>query len=147
MAGSAEDYRNLFFDNWQPGTEARLGDPRRKYYFYRQTWNTPGNDSPLYLSGNAYLFPLDFSNTNENGETLQCSLQLVPNHLQFTPDESTWCSNIGGYWGRAHGNDEGTPPDSFTRTAVGVYPAGGSFDNQPDVQIYDGSLANYQQVQ
>ena len=141
MAGSAEDYRNLYFDNWQPGTEARLGDPRRKYYFYRQTWNTPGNDSPLYLSGAAYLFPLDFSNTNENGETLQCSLQLVPNHLQFTPDESTWCSNLGGYWGRAHGNDEGTPPDSFTRTAVGVYPAGGSFDNQPDVQIYDGSLA------
>ena len=51
MAGSFDDYRNLYFDNWQPGDEARLGDPRRKYYFYRQTWNTPGNDSPLYLSG------------------------------------------------------------------------------------------------
>ena len=140
MAGSSDDYRNLYFDNWQPGTEARLGDPRRKYYFYRQTWNTPGNDSPLYLSGAAYLFPLDFSNTNENGETLQCSLQLTPTHLQFTPDELTWCSNLGGYWGRAHGNDEGTPPDGFTRTASGVYPAAGSFDNQPDVQIYDGSL-------
>ena len=140
MAGTAEDYRNLYFDNWQPGTEARLGDPRRKYYFYRQSWNTPGNDSPLYLSGAAYLFPLDFSNTNENGETLQCSLQLTPTHLQFTPDELTWCSNLGGYWGRAHGNDEGTPPDGFTRTASGVYPAAGSFDNQPDIQIYDGSL-------
>jgi hypothetical protein len=140
MAGSSDDYRNLYFDNWQPGTEARLGDPRRKYYFYRQTWNTPGNDSPLYLSGAAYLFPLDFSNTNENGETLQCSLQLTPTHLQFTPDEQTWCSNLGGYWGRAHGNDEGTPPDGFTRTASGVYPAAGSFDNQPDIQIYDGSL-------
>ena len=140
MAGSSDDYRNLYFDNWQPGTEARLGDPRRKYYFYRQTWNTPGNDSPLYLSGAAYLFPLDFSNTNENGETLQCSLQLTPTHLQFTPDELTWCSNLGGYWGRAHGNDEGTPPDGFTRTASGVYPAAGSFDNQPDIQIYDGSL-------
>merc|ERR1712146_172500 len=27
------------------------------------------------------------------------------------------------------GNDEGTPPDNFTRTAVGVYPAGGLFDD------------------
>ena len=44
--------------------------------------------------------------------------------------------------GRHHGNDEGIPPDNFTRTAVGVYPAGGSFDNQPDIPNYDnyGSL-------
>ena len=141
MAGSFDDYRNLYFDNWQPGTEARLGDPRRKYYFYRQTYMTPGNQVALYFSGAAYLYPLDFGADSSNGETLQCSLQLTPNHLQFTPDEQTWCSNLGGYWGRAHGNDEGTPPDAFTRTASGVYPAAGSFDNQPDVQIYETSLS------
>ena len=48
-----------------------------------------------------------------------------------------WCSNFLGYWGRHHGNDEGTPPDNFTRTAVGVYPSGGSFDNMPDIVNYD----------
>ena len=141
MAGSFDDWRNLFFDNWQPGTEARLGDPRRKYYFYRQTYNTPGNQTALYFSGAAYLWPLDFGGSSANGETLQCSLQTVPFHLEFTPDEATQCSNIGGYWGRAHGNDEGTPPDAFTKTAYGVYPAGGSFDNQPDVQIYETTLS------
>ena len=141
MAGSYDDYRALYFDNWQPGTEARLGDPRRKYYFYRQTWGTPGNETALYYGGAAYLYPLDFGGDTSNGETLQCSLQTVAFHLEFTPDEETHCSNIAGYWGRAHGNDEGTPPDNFTRTASGVYPAGGSFDNQPDVQIYETTLS------
>ena len=141
MAGSYDDYRALYFDNWQPGTEARLGDPRRKYYFYRQTWGTPGNQTALYYGGAAYLYPLDFGGDTSNGETLQCSLQTVAFHLEFTPDEETHCSNIAGYWGRAHGNDEGTPPDNFTRTASGVYPAGGSFDNQPDVQIYETTLS------
>ena len=41
----------------------------------------------------------------------------------------TYCSVPNGYWGRSHGNDEGTPPDNFFRTAVGVYPAGGRFDD------------------
>jgi len=141
MAGSFDDHRALFFDNWQPGTEARLGDPRRKYYFYRQTYGTPGNQTALYFSGAAYLYPLDFGGDTSNGETLQCSLQTTPFHLEFTPDEATQCSNLNGYWGRAHGNDEGTPPDAFARTAQGVYPAGGSFDNQPDVQIYETSLS------
>jgi len=141
MSGTFDDWRNLFFDNWQPGDEARIGDPRRDYYFYRQTYNTPGNQTALYFSGNAYLWPLDFGGDSSNGETLQCSLQTVPFHLEFTPDEYTHCSNVSGYWGRAHGNDEGTPPDNFTRTAVGVYPAGGSFDNQDDVMIYETSLS------
>ena len=141
MAGSFDDHRALYFDNWQPGTEARLGDPRRKYYFYRQTYGTPGNQTALYFSGAAYLYPLDFGGDTSNGETLQCSLQTTPFHLEFTPDEATQCSNLNGYWGRAHGNDEGTPPDAFARTAQGVYPAGGSFDNQPDVQIYETSLS------
>jgi hypothetical protein len=141
MAGSFDDWRNLYFDNWQPGEEARLGDPRRDYYFYRQTYNTPGNQTALYFSGAAYLWPLDFGGDSSNGETLQCSLQTVPFHLEFTPDEETQCHNISGYWGRAHGNDEGTPPDAFARTAVGVYPAGGSFDNQDDVMIYETSLS------
>ena len=43
-----------------------------------------------------------------------------------------------GYWGRHHGDDDGTPPDNFTRTASGVYPAGGRFDDNPDVFPYDG---------
>ena len=84
-------------------------------------------DGRFGAAGTAYLY-----NGDGNGETLSCSLQEAPTHMQFTPDEEIWCSMPIGYWGRVHGNDEGTPPDGFTRTAVGVYPSGGSFDGYPD---------------
>ena len=129
-------------------------DPRRRYYFYRQQWITPGQAGMLYaFDAGPYVWPLSWGGNAEdtaNGETLQCSLQLQPFHLDFTEDGADeygmvgrWCAGHLGYWGRHHGNDEGTPPDNFTRTAVGVYPAGGSFDNQPDVPNYDnyGSLS------
>ena len=128
-------------------------DPRRRYYFYRQQWITPGQTGMLYaFDAGPYVWPLSWGGgpaDTANGETLQCSLQLQPFHLDFTEEGEDaygmvgrWCAANLGYWGRTHGNDEGTPPDNFTRTAVGVYPAGGSFDNQPDVPNYDnyGSL-------
>ena len=118
-----------------------ISDPRRRFYFYRQNWGTPGNYS-LIEDVNGIFGPageiLAFG-INENGETLQCSLQNTPNHLEFTPNEDYWCSVQLGYWGRNHGNDEGTPPDNFTRTANGVYPAGGSFDGREDAFPYVGS--------
>ena len=129
-------------------------DPRRRYYFYRQQWITPGQTGMLYaFDAGPYIWPLSWGGgpaDTANGETLQCSLQLQPFHLDFTEEGEDaygmvgrWCAGNLGYWGRTHGNDEGTPPDNFTRTAVGVYPAGGSFDNQPDVPNYDnyGSLS------
>jgi len=86
-------------------------DPRIRYYFFRQVACTPG----------ASCMP------EGNGETLQCSLQVAPAH--YTAADIPFCFLEDGYWGRPHGNDEGTPPDNFTRTAVGVYPAGGLFDD------------------
>jgi hypothetical protein len=52
----------------------------------------------------------------------------------------TYCNIDNGYWGRDHGNDEGIPPDSFRRTAMGVYPAGGKFDSETfeSVQLGQG---------
>ena len=115
-------------------------DPRRRYYFYRQSWVSPGNyalfEDVLGLFGPPGVIYI--SNGADNGETLQCSLQAIPLHLQFTPDEAIWCSLHLGYWGRMHGNDEGIPPDNFTRTAVGVYPTGGSFDWRADAFPYVG---------
>jgi len=113
-------------------------DPRRRFYYYRQNWATPGNYNLYSSGGSVFLYTAD-----TNGETLQCSLQTTPSHLQFTPQEPYWCSVQMGYWGREHGNDEGTPPDNFTRTASGVYPAGGSFDDNPDVFEYTGTFPNY----
>jgi hypothetical protein len=100
---------NIYQSNWIMETMLNLGDPRIRYYFYRQVDATPGADAP------------------PNEETLACSLVVPPQHFQ--DGGFTYCSVPNGYWGRTHGNDEGTPPDNFTRAAVGVYPAGGLFDD------------------
>jgi hypothetical protein len=138
---------NIYQSNWliktmvgPMGDGSETTDPRRRYYFYRQNWQTPGSYS-LIEDVNGLFGPegdiLVFNGAG-NGETISCSLQDTPTHLQFTPDEEIWCSMPLGYWGRFHGNDEGTPPDNFTRTAVGVYPAGGSFDGRADAFPYIG---------
>lgn len=83
-------------------------DPRIRYYFYRQNEFTPGSDG-----------------TDPDLETLECSLQTAPAHYAGFP----FCTLENGYWGRDHGNDEGIPPDGFLRSIIGVYPAGGAFDD------------------
>jgi len=109
----ADDYTpsgaNIYQSNWLMELMLNNDDPRIRYYFYRQTDATPGADAPA------------------NEETLACSLAVPPQHYQ--DGGFTYCSVPNGYWGRSHGNDEGTPPDNFFRTAVGVYPAGGRFDD------------------
>jgi hypothetical protein len=158
----ANDYTdsgaNIYQSNWLMNTMvpgfgdfSASTDPRRRYYFFRQTWRTPGTTSLFEdvegrfgAAGSVYT-----DSSDGNGETLSCSLQDTPTHLQFTPDEDIWCNLDLGYWGRTHGNDEGTPPDNFTRTAVGVYPAGGSFDGYPDAAPFiaqfdsDGDYIGY----
>jgi len=104
---------NIYQSNYLMATMLENDDPRRRYYFYRQVCGTPG---ALDCQGN----PVD-----ANEEELACSLVIPPPHYEGF----IYCSVDGGYWGRSHGNDEGTPPDNFRRTAVGVYPAGGLFDD------------------
>jgi len=147
MDGDINDWYATTVTDWNNGV-APINDPRRRYYFYRQNRMTPGNNQMIKAFGAVYMYPYDWAGDSSNGETLQCSLQDQPFHLEFTPDgdnsfgDGRWCSNFLGYWGRHHGNDEGTPPDNFTRTATGVYPSGGSFDNMEDIGDYDtvGSL-------
>ena len=96
-----------------------IKDPRMVYYFYRQVSETPGFDSAA------------------NEEVLECGLPgyFVPQQLRN--DDTPFCAPTNaasapasGYWGRDHGNDNGTPPDGFLRTIRGVYPAGGTFDEE-----------------
>ncbi len=100
---------NIYQSNWTMETMLDLDDPRIRYYFYRQVDATPGADAPA------------------DEENLACSLVVPPQH--YIDGGFTYCSVPNGYWGRSHGNDEGTPPDGFLRTASGVYPAGGRFDD------------------
>merc|ERR1711967_152681 len=91
-------------------------------YDFQFTWGsneaTPGFDGPA------------------NEEVLECGLPgyFVPPQLQadnqpFCAPTNSVSSPSFGYWGRDHGNDNGIPPDGFLRTLRGVYPAGGTFDD------------------
>ncbi len=115
----ADDYTpsgaNIYYSNYLMETMLEKDDPRIRYYFYRQINGTPGAND---ING-------DFVEADE--ELLACSLVVPPQH--YIDGGFTYCSVDNGYWGRSHGNDEGTPPDGFQRTAAGVYPAGGRFDD------------------
>jgi hypothetical protein len=115
----ADDYTpsgaNIYQSNWLMENMLLKNDPRIRYYFYRQVNGTPGA-----LDANGV--PVDPSE-----EELACSLAQAP--LHYVDGGYSYCSVNSGYWGRSHGNNEGTPPDGFQRTASGVYPAGGRFDD------------------
>ncbi len=91
-----------------PSTYDTFDDPRRRYMFYRPYTNY----------------------STVNGTTITCSAG-VPEPAWFTDPTMPFClpAATGGYWGRDHGDNSGTPPDAPYRTAYGVYPGGGAFDN------------------
>jgi hypothetical protein len=107
---------------WLMGTMLELDDPRLRYFFYRQTPCTPGASC----------------NPGGSQTTLTCSVAPRPNHF---PSNMLFCSLEDGYWGRDHGNAEGIPPDSFQKTSGGVYPIGGSFDDDRFTSVTVGGGA------
>lgn len=118
----ANDYTpsgaNIYQSNWLMNEMIESNDPRIRYYFYRQNGCTPG----------ATCDPAG------DGQTLSCSLIAPPVHYVNPPNGNgnfggIFCFLEDGYWGRPHGDDQGTPPDNFFRTATGVYPSAGFFDD------------------
>ncbi len=93
-------------------TDYDVVDPRLRYYVYRQ----------------------DDDATNEDFFTLDC--QELTRPRQYGPDQPFCTADPAlGYWGRDHGNDDGIPPDDQKRSIVGVYPAGGAFDDDSALGI------------
>jgi hypothetical protein len=82
-------------------------DPRWRYYLYRQ------------VGSNAHAFTIDPKNVG-------CGTK--PEH--YAPTD-IFCQFEPGFYGRDHGDDSGTNPDSPFITAAGVYPAGGKIDAKP----------------
>ncbi|MGB0788403.1 MAG: SusD/RagB family nutrient-binding outer membrane lipoprotein [Marinirhabdus sp.] len=109
---------NIYQSNWlmevmqgADKSDPADDDPRIRYYFFRQANCTPGASC----------------DPDGDGQFLSCSLETAPIH--YTTNGVSYCWLEDGYWGRDHGDDDGTPPDNFLRTAVGVYPAAGLFDD------------------
>jgi len=84
--------------------EKGIKDPRLPYYFYRQTLKDP----------------------LELGESLGIGGDLLPCD---GANNYNYCYIGEGYWGRDHGDDEGIPNDGIYRTAFGIYPGGGAYDD------------------
>ncbi|MEO0572249.1 MAG: SusD/RagB family nutrient-binding outer membrane lipoprotein [Bacteroidota bacterium] len=104
-AGGAGEYQS----NWFMGLMDSTGDPRTRYYFYRQTAEVPGAEIP------------------PDEELLSCSLEAPPQH--YIDAGFTFCWLDNGYWGRDHGDADGVPPDGLLRANYGSYPVGGKFDD------------------
>lgn len=92
-------------------------DPRVRYYMYRQV----------------------LTNTTNVSEQ-ECVSQIAPPH--YLSGNFPYCNPAGnrGYWGRDHLDPDGIPPDNLKRTAYGVYPAGGRFDNNSGAPVNNTAL-------
>lgn len=108
---------------WEMTTEKGFVDPRARYYFRRQI-NARNNQ--LAANGQPAIALT----------ALSCQGQLSPGH--YSPGMA-FCMTGDGYFGRDHGDPSGIPPDATFRTAFGIYPAGGDFDN---LRVNTGSSAS-----
>jgi len=94
--------------------EEPVVDPRIRYYFYRKTGDAVGLDPNVYSC--------HFSNLPDQS--------AQPAHYADIDPRLPYCvAWEDGYFGRDHLNAEGIPPDGPFRTAYGIYPAGGQFDD------------------
>lgn len=110
---------NWLMDQMRNGQDA-AEDPRIRYYFYRQVDDVVSNVDP------------------DSGSEKRCIIQTIPPHYDANDILYCYPENNRGLWGRDHGQDDGIPPDGFLRTAFGIYPAGGRFDDS-SFEIIDGN--------
>jgi len=110
------DYQSNYY-MWLLVGEKEVDDPRTRWYFYRQ-------DTDL---------------SDEGGDVFDCVLTNTPSddipigqfdhYTDIDPNLPFCVAADNGYFGRDHGNGGGLPPDGNVRTVYGLYPAGGSWDN------------------
>lgn len=97
-------------------------DPRAGFYFYKQRSINSGI-SIIDVPGRTR--PQHYNETNYNS--------FFDPNIRSCYTVSNWTGQnsitTGGYLGRDHGNNAGTPPDANIRSVVGVYPVGGAFGN------------------
>ncbi len=105
---AASDYLGNHF-MWALTVEKGIVDPRTRYYIYRQIDNIT-NDPRL-------------PDQTTTQFALACYYRASP-----YPAGTPYCIIGTGYWGRDHGNNEGTGPDNLLKSTWGLYPVGGEFD-------------------
>ena len=110
------DYQSTYYMHHLT-VQKGFDDPRVRYYMYRQV----------------------LANTT-NPDEQECINQLPP--PQYLVGGFPYCNPAGnkGYWGRDHLDPDGIPPDGLKRTAYGVYPSAGRFDNNSATPVNNPAL-------
>lgn len=98
-------------------------DPRIRYYFYRQQGDFSAADVVTKECVTFVGIPAWWDSSDP-----YC---LVPA-----------TNGLDGYWGRNHLDDDGIPPDDQLRTVLGVYPAGGPFDDDSFRNVAGSTAVN-----
>ena len=122
------DYMSNYYMWLLVGEKVTVTDPRTRWYFYRQ-------DDDL---------------TDEGTDIFDCVLTSDPfedipagqfdHYTNVDPDLPFCIAAANGYFGRDHGNGGGIPPDGGTRTMYGLYPGGGSWDNNTVDDTQQGGM-------
>lgn len=118
------------------------GDPRMRFYFYRQRGSNSSDPNEIRCA-TAASPPEHYPKSSGAVITLHPKAGLPPG-IAYDPSQPMGASNPNplhpawlrtfcfpsdrGYWGRDHVDPQGIPPDGFARTMWGAYPAGGRFD-------------------
>ena len=128
------------FHGYSAQQNGQPGDPRMRFYFYRQTATNSSNPNDIRCV-TATSVPSHYPQSTGTA-ILPGAAGSLPPGISTNPTDVAWVGTNGtstnsrtfcyptdrGYWGRDHVNNEGIPPDNFLRTAWGAYPMGGRFD-------------------
>lgn len=119
------------------------GDPRIKFYFYRQVLANSTSTNDIRCLGES--LPTHYPTSTgsaiiDNTIAGRPPMGTAPSHPTNDPTDGAWnrtfCYPSGiGYWGRDHVDPQGIPPDGLLRTAWGVYPTGGRFDSNAGAAV------------
>ena len=123
-----ESYASSYTSNyfmWELMEEKGIPDPRLRYYYKRQDLNIVGEDLFTIDCVIPDTRPVWYDTPYSNAYGTTVTWPFCAGSSYTTTD----ASNAKGYWGRDHGNNDGTPPDGQKRTARGVYPAAGLYDD------------------
>lgn len=127
------------------------GDPRTRFYFYRQTLTNSTSTNEIRCLGES--LPTHYPSSTGTAiidNSIAGRAPMGVRSLDPTNDPAdvawirTFCypSNIG-YWGRDHIDPQGIPPDGQLRTAYGPYPVGGRFDANNGAPLGVTGSANF----
>lgn len=114
--GADGNYMSTYY-MWLLDGAKSIEDPRLRLYFYRQDGNLTNEDPNIW-----------------DCVLTQTPFDLIPpgqfdHYLAVDPNLPFCITSEDGYYGRDHGNGQGIPPDGPVRTVYGLYPAGGSWDD------------------